>query len=566
MLSLSVIVTSCDQLATPLSAYTLWRNSDEAEDLNGDRKIDEDDYAIYLNPLTDYEIWKDSDDAEDLNGDRKINEDDYAIFLNPDSDYDLWLDSSNAEDLNNDDIINEADYTIYLSSQTDYLIWKNSDNAEDLNGDRKIDVTDYVLYLNPQSDYEIWKNSNHAEDLNADKKIDEADYVIYLEFSEFAGNYHIENYVYVGANFVIYNDYDNYSDEDIKLKDIGQFIEEIIIVVDHQGDFYASIPDEVIARLGLNFPTVLEALNAMSISRISPYLVALDTQLTLEDVLVSVTLYLSEIENGYSTTYAIDIDGLTAQASFDIIKDSTIDPNPESAYESWLDSEYADDLNDDSLIDEDDYIIYLESKSEYEAWKNSDEAEDLNGDRRIDEIDYDLYLNPESDYELWLDSTDAQDLNADGIINEDDYTIYLEYSEFSGNYHIENYTYSGDNIFIYSDLDQYNETDINLRNIDQYLEQIIITVGIQGDFYASIPSDAIANLGDSFPLVLDVLNQMSIERLSPYLVVLDTSVTVESVEIHASLYLIETLTGFSTTYVANVGSATATISFDLIKD
>ena len=71
VIGLSVLLLGCNSLGIgdveELTDYQIWRNSDEAEDLNGDRKIDELDYEIYLNPpVSDYETWRNSDEAEDF--------------------------------------------------------------------------------------------------------------------------------------------------------------------------------------------------------------------------------------------------------------------------------------------------------------------------------------------------------------------------------------------------------------------------------------------------------------------------------------------------------------------
>jgi hypothetical protein len=252
---------------------------------------------------SDYEIWKNSDEAEDLNGDRKINVDDYDLYLNPPQ-------------------TTTATATVTeITTQSDYEIWKNSDEAEDLNADRKINEDDYDLYLNPpQSNYEIWKNSDEAENLNNDNEINEADYSIYLEFSEFAGDYNVTNYSYIGSSLSIQTN-DLNSVNSIELEDLGQYLNQMVFSIDNDGDVYASIPSTVIASLGVSFAIVIDGLNNMSLARISPYLVALDTNVTIDDIIVHITLYLTETESGFSTTYVINYDENISTVTFNLVKE-----------------------------------------------------------------------------------------------------------------------------------------------------------------------------------------------------------------------------------------------------
>ena len=46
----------------------------------------------------DFEVWKNSEEAEDLNGDRKIDEADYDLFLNPiDNEFLSWLETEKSK-------------------------------------------------------------------------------------------------------------------------------------------------------------------------------------------------------------------------------------------------------------------------------------------------------------------------------------------------------------------------------------------------------------------------------------------------------------------------------------
>lgn len=281
-IGLSIFLFACDQL--PQSDYLLWRNSEEATDLNGDSKIDELDYDLFLNPEgMDYETWRNSEDSEDLNGDRKIDELDYEIYLNQGTD--------------------------------DYETWRNSEDAEDLNGDRKINELDYDLYLNPPVDpYEIWLGSEDAKDYNLDDTIDEEDFAIYTDFLELAGSYTIANYTYEGTNTYIGNK--------IYLKDFALHLENIELIVDLEGNIDAQITQELITLLDDTYSIFLEGLENMTIERISPLLFAIDTTVTIEGIELAVSLYLTEIENGFSTSYTINFQNVIGIVKFDIIKDS----------------------------------------------------------------------------------------------------------------------------------------------------------------------------------------------------------------------------------------------------
>ena len=75
---LSIIISGCESMNS--TEYENWRDSEIAEDLNGDRKINEADYEIYVS-RSYYDSWRNSEEAEDLNSDRKINEVDYQLFF-----------------------------------------------------------------------------------------------------------------------------------------------------------------------------------------------------------------------------------------------------------------------------------------------------------------------------------------------------------------------------------------------------------------------------------------------------------------------------------------------------
>lgn len=234
-------------------------------------------------PQSDYLVWRNSDDAEDLNGDRKIDELDYELFLNP------------VED--------------------NYETWRISDEAEDLNGDRKIDELDYELFLNlVVDDYETWHLSEDALDYNGDRKIDALDYAIYLDFQNLKGTYTIVNYVYDGSETYIGNQ--------LYLNDLGTQLESIQIILDENGNVDVQLSQEFITLLDDTYTIFVEGVENMTIERISPLLFAIDTTVTIDNVELSVSLYLTQITNGFSTSYTIHYENTTGVLSFDMIKGS----------------------------------------------------------------------------------------------------------------------------------------------------------------------------------------------------------------------------------------------------
>jgi len=262
-------------ITTTESECDLWKNSDDAEDFNEDRKIDEADYEIYQmkNSLA---YWKKSAEATDLNGDRKIDATDFEIYKLHNY-FDYWIDSEAAEDLNGDSLINEIDFDIY-------------DN------------------------YDYWINSIAAEDLNDDSKIDISDFEIYIEYEEFQGEYYLSNYNYYGSPG------DHIKPYDIAIKDLGFYLSQIQIIVNSKGRVVITIPEAVRTAFGHYYSVLLSGANNMTISRISPLIVGIDTFVVIDDVNVNVTLYLSEIDNGFTTSYVIGFYDEKPSMTLDIIK------------------------------------------------------------------------------------------------------------------------------------------------------------------------------------------------------------------------------------------------------
>jgi hypothetical protein len=258
---------------------------------------------------SEFEIWRDSDDARDLNGDRKINEADFEIYQIKNN-YDVWKNSVEALDQNGDSKIDESDFDFYRIHNF-FDVWKTSDEAEDLNGDTIIDTKDFEIYGN----YDLWKSSTEAMDLNGDSSINVFDFEIYNEFIEFVGDYHIANYSFVSSETYVINS------TDIKVSDFGLYLSQMSLSVNNNGEVTATIPESIRTTLGDFYAVLLEGANNMTITRISPYIVGIDTTVTIDTVLVNFTLYLNETEGGYSTTYILgDLDGKPV-ISFSIIKD-----------------------------------------------------------------------------------------------------------------------------------------------------------------------------------------------------------------------------------------------------
>ncbi|XMB73213.1 hypothetical protein RJI07_04690 [Mycoplasmatota bacterium WC30] len=289
-LSILILLAGCNTLDTNTAAITstliettasttivdfeVWRNSDEALDFNGDRKIDELDYEIYQLQYS-YSYWRDSEEALDLNIDRKIDELDYEIYKLHNI-YDYWLNSNVSEDLNEDSVIDEVDHEIY-------------------------------------NYYDNWLNSESAEDLNDDNTIDELDYEIYAEFEEFIGDYIISNYTYDGSSYNVIGD-------GMYLTNLDQYLDQIVISVDNKGDISVFIPDSTVTSLGDLYQNFVEGLNNMSIARISPFIVGIDTFITEDDNTYNFTLYFTETESGFSTSYVIDYFYDDPEITFDLIK------------------------------------------------------------------------------------------------------------------------------------------------------------------------------------------------------------------------------------------------------
>ena len=105
-------------------------------------------------------------------------------------------------------------------------------------------------------------------------------------------------------------------------------------------------------------------------------------------------------------------------------------------FDTWLDSDDAEDFDGDRNITEADFEIY----KAYIVWKASTNARDYDGDGNINYADYELSISGE-DWVTWLNSAEAYDYNKDGRTDRNDYAIYLERKAVVGKYVIEDFDY-----------------------------------------------------------------------------------------------------------------------------
>ncbi len=104
------------------------------------------------------------------------------------------------------------------------------------------------------------------------------------------------------------------------LEELGSQLELITINIDDDGEINVNIPSTVIATLGNTFPILLEAIENVSITRISLSLVVLDTYISIDDITLNATIYLTETDNGFTGTYNISYDGAEGIITFDVNK------------------------------------------------------------------------------------------------------------------------------------------------------------------------------------------------------------------------------------------------------
>lgn len=290
MLTLTLFVTlsalGCENIEnqnveeSTKTAYDLWRESLEARDYTGNRRIDEADYEIYLR-ITDFDYWLNSDGAMDYNGDRRINRADHDIFI-----------------------------LLY-----DFEAWLESDEAEDLNDDGRVDALDHTIFRT-QNDFEFWLNSSKAMDLNDDGRIDILDFEIYQNFLDVAGSYRLTNYQYIGQRF----DYFLVNNTEYILGDLGNWLTQLTFNVDFNGSVTVTISEELERELRFTAPLLLEFVSNASINRISRFIIVLDTFVTVSNNKIDYTFYFESSEQGFKTSLMIDFPSRQGEMSFEIIR------------------------------------------------------------------------------------------------------------------------------------------------------------------------------------------------------------------------------------------------------
>lgn len=116
--------------------------------INGEKtddKATDADGKTYYDFYVEFPVWRETDDADDYDGDREITFADYIYF----KEYERWKLSGNAYDYDKDKRITMEDYKFYNDPQNLNLIyWLNSDLAYDYNNDRFVDKLDFIFYNN----------------------------------------------------------------------------------------------------------------------------------------------------------------------------------------------------------------------------------------------------------------------------------------------------------------------------------------------------------------------------------------------------------------------------------
>ena len=228
--------------------------------------------------------------------------------------YEEWKLSEDATDYNGDSKINEVDYG-YFVAIGNYENWLLTEDAEDLNEDRKIDELDYEIFL-LETSFIYWLLSDYATDYNKDSVVDELDYDVFLNGSEFVGTYKVENYAYFGAE----ETYISGDDERIYFKDLSTYLVDLLFVVDQQGGVTITLPDATQNTLGESYNVILDALEGMTITRLSTYLSSIDIELLYRDQEVSYSVYLNETDTGFSVDYSFLVNSKQVKIEFDLVK------------------------------------------------------------------------------------------------------------------------------------------------------------------------------------------------------------------------------------------------------
>ena len=262
---------------------------------------------------TAYDEWRESQEARDFTGNRRIDEDDYEIYLRI-TDFDYWLNSDGAMDYNEDRRINQADHEIFILLY-DFDAWLVSDKASDLNGDGRIDLLDHTIYKT-QTDFEFWLNSSNAIDLNGDRRIDRLDFEIYQSFLDVAGSYRLTNFQYRGQrqDFILVNR------REYLFLDIGLWLTQLTFDVDFSGHVTVTISQELEQELQSVAPLLLDFVSNATVSRISRLITVLDTFVVVGNNQIDYTFYFEASSQGLVTTFIIDYLGRPTELSFEMIR------------------------------------------------------------------------------------------------------------------------------------------------------------------------------------------------------------------------------------------------------
>lgn len=262
---------------------------------------------------TEYLAWRESQEAIDFNGDRRIDEEDYEIYLRI-TDFDYWLNSDGAVDYNEDRRINRADHDIFVLLY-DLDAWLLSDEASDLNADGRINASDHTIYRT-QTDFEFWLNSSNAIDLNEDRRIDRLDFEIYQDFQDVTGSYQVRNYQYRGQRL----DFFRVNSRDYLLNEVGDWLTQITFDVDINGNVTVTISPELERELQSVAPLLLEFVSNANVRRISSLVMVLDTYVVVNNYQIDYTFYFESSEQGFVTTFIIDYLGRPTELSFVIVR------------------------------------------------------------------------------------------------------------------------------------------------------------------------------------------------------------------------------------------------------
>ena len=310
--------------------------------------------------------------------------------------------------------------------------WLNSDKKTDYNKDGTIDSKDYAIFV----EYEKWLDGNDALDYNGDRKINYEDYSIFVSYSDWK-----------------------------KSDDSIDFNEDSKITFEDYEEY-------------LNYLEWLDSDDAVNLDE--------NETITVDDYL----LFKSE---DYQNYY------------------------------QWKQGKTALDYDGDGEINEDDYELYLA----YAAWLNSDKSSDLNDDRVINYNDYLISLDSSmTDYEKWLLSNNAKDYNGDEKIDEKDYNTF----NLFGMYKVKDLVIE-DGIYIY-----FAASNIFLEDFGLYLNDFSFTFSEDGIEY-SLSQDLLSKLASKDQETIgNIFDSMKLVSLSNKLISLDFTVYLNVTKVDLSIY------------------------------